>query len=126
MGFILVIASIATSVLAVYGLSGLWGPQETLTFAEGGLMDYLWVLLSGGVLGLLAATAITANSYLRADELLKLETQVEWGLVKVPAPANDGATRCVSPRNGGLAHAKAPATSQPSMKAADEKAAVSS
>jgi hypothetical protein len=134
MGFILVIASIATSVLAVYGLSGLWGPQETLTFAEGGLMDYLWVLLSGGVLGLLAATAITANSYLRADELLKLETQVEWGLVKVPVPvpvpvtvpANDGATRCVSPRNGGLARAKAPATSQPSMKAADEKAAVSS
>lgn len=128
MGFTLVIASIATSVLAVYGLSGLWGLQETLTFAEGGLMDYLWVLLSGGVLGLLAATTITANSYLRADELLKLETQVEWGLVKVPVPvpANDGATRCVSPRNGGLARAKAPATSQPSMKAADEKATVSS
>ncbi len=130
MGFILVIASIATSVLAVYELSGLWSLQETLTFAEGGPMDYLWVLLSGGVLGLLAATAITANSYLRADELLKLETQAEWGLVKVPVPvpvpANDGATRCVSPRNGGLARAKAPATSQPSMKAADEKAAVSS
>lgn len=126
MGFILVIASIATSVLAVYGLSGLWGLQETLTFAEGGLMDYLWVLLSGGVLGLLAAMAITANSYLRADELLKLETQAEWGLVKVPVPADGGATRCVSPRNGGLARAKAPAMSQPSMKAADEKAAVSS
>lgn len=126
MGFILVIASIATSVLAVYELSGLWSLQETLTFAEGGPMDYLWVLLSGGVLGLLAAMAITANSYLRADELLKLETQAEWGLVKVPVPAGGGATRCVSPRNGGLARAKAPATSQPSMKAADEKAAVSS
>ena len=34
MGFILVIASIATSVLAVYGLSGLWGLHRPQIFAQ--------------------------------------------------------------------------------------------